>query len=109
MTKMWRSLLTSMVIVLVVLAPACKTTKKKVDTKPILETAQTTVPDISATTDTATAVEPPRDFVKPEAEPAEEPFPSEIDKANKVARAATSATRFSTTTRRRSTATRRRR
>lgn len=86
MTKMWKSLLTSMVIVLVVLAPACKTTKKKVETKPVLETGQTTVPDISVTTDTATPVAPPDDFVRPDAEPAEEAFPSGIDGANKVAR-----------------------
>ena len=86
MTKMYRSLLASMVLVLVVLAPACKTTKKKVETKPVVETTQAPVPDIPATTDTATSVKPPDDFVKPEAEPAEEPFPSSIDEANKVAR-----------------------
>jgi peptidoglycan-associated lipoprotein len=75
-----------MVIVLVVLSPACKTTKKNVKTDPIVETTQPPAPEIAVTTDTATSVAPPTDFVQPDAEPAEEPFPTEIDAANKVAR-----------------------
>jgi len=85
MTKMWKSLWMSMAIVLVVLAPACKTTKKKVDTKPVVETAQPQPPEIAVTTDTATTVAPNEDFVKPAAEPAEEPFPTDIDQANREA------------------------
>src|SRR6185436_19250888 len=86
MTKMWKSLWASMVIVLVVLVPACKTTKKNVKTDTVAETTQPPAPEIAVTTDTATSVAPPADFVQPTAEPAEEPFPSAIDEANKVAR-----------------------
>jgi peptidoglycan-associated lipoprotein len=86
MTKMWKSLLTSMVIVLVVLAPACKTTKKVVKTETVADSTQPVAPEISVTTDTATTVAPPDDFVRPDAEPAEEPFPQGINDANRVAR-----------------------
>ena len=86
MTKMWKSLWASMVIVLVVLVPSCKTTKKNVKTDTVAETTQPPAPEIAVTTDTATSVAPPADFVQPTAEPAEEPFPSAIDEANKVAR-----------------------
>lgn len=87
MTKLWKSLLTSMVIVLVVLAPACKTTKKVVKTDTVAETTQPPAPEIAVTTDTATPVAPPADFVQPDAEPTAEVMPSAIDDVNRVARA----------------------
>ena len=86
MTKMWKALLASLAIVLAVLAPACKTTKKKVETKPAVTTSQAEVPDVAVRTDTATTVAPPADFVKPEAEPTEEIIPSNIEELNRWAR-----------------------
>jgi peptidoglycan-associated lipoprotein len=85
MTKMWKALLTSLVIVLVVLAPACRTTKKKVDTRPA-ETTQAPAPDLSATVDTATTVAPPDDFVKNEPTVTEEVVPTGMEELNKWAR-----------------------
>ena len=85
MTKMWKALLTSLVIVLVVLAPACKTTKKKVEDKPATVT-EAPPPDLSVRTDTATEVKPSEDFVKPEAEPTEEVIPTGIDDLNRWVR-----------------------
>jgi peptidoglycan-associated lipoprotein len=86
MTKMWKALLTSLVIVLVVLVPACKTTKKKVDTKPAVETTQPPPPDVAVQTDTATTVAPPEDFVKPDASVQEEVVPAQIEELNRWVR-----------------------
>jgi len=82
MTRIWKALLTSLVIVLVVLAPACKTTKKKVDTKPVVETTQPPPPEIAVQTDTATTVAPPDDFVKTDTV-AEEVIPTGIEELNR--------------------------
>ena len=86
MTKKWKALFINLVIVLVVLAPACKTTKKKVETKPEVTATEPPAPDLSATTDTATQVKPADDFVQPAAEPSEEVVPAEIEKVNQWAR-----------------------
>jgi peptidoglycan-associated lipoprotein len=82
MTRIWKALLTSLVIVLVVLAPACKTTKKKVDTKPVVETTQPQPPDVAVQTDTATTVAPPDDFVKTDTV-AEEVIPTGVEELNR--------------------------
>jgi peptidoglycan-associated lipoprotein len=83
---MWNALLASLVIVLLVLAPACKTTKKKVDVKPEMTTTQTPPPDVAVRTDTATTVAPPDDFVRNEPQVTEEVVPSNIEELNRWAR-----------------------
>lgn len=85
MTKMWKTLLTSLVIVLVALAPACRTTKKKVDTTQA-DSTQTPAPDLSATVDTATTVAPNEDFVKNEPTVTEEVVPAGMEELNKWVR-----------------------
>jgi peptidoglycan-associated lipoprotein len=82
MTRIWKALLTSLVIVLVVLAPACKTTKKKVETKPVVESTQPPVPDVPVQTDTATTVAPNEDFVKTDTVQ-EEVVPAGIEDLNR--------------------------
>jgi peptidoglycan-associated lipoprotein len=74
--------LTSLVIVLVVLAPASKTTKKKDETKPVVETTQPQPPDVPVQTDTATTVAPPDDFVKTDTVQ-EEVVPTGIEDLNR--------------------------
>ena len=86
MTKMRKALLTSLVIVLIVLAPACRTTKKPVKTQQPAETTQPPAPDLSATVDTATQVKSEPDFVQPTAEPTEEVMPAGIDELNQWVR-----------------------
>jgi len=82
MKKMLKPLMASLVIVLVVLAPACKTTKKKVETKPVVETTQPPVPDVPVQTDTATTVAPNEDFVKTDTVQ-EEVVPTGIEDLNR--------------------------
>jgi len=86
MKKMWKALLTSLVIVLVALAPACKTTKKKVEVKPETTTTQTPPPEVAVRTDTATTVAPPQDFVREDPQPTEEVVPSNIEELNRWVR-----------------------
>ena len=86
MKKMWKALLTSLVLVLIVLAPACRTTKKPVEPQRPTETVDTRIPDIPPTADTATEVKPEADFVQPGAEPTEEVIPSNIEDLNQWAR-----------------------
>jgi len=83
MTKKWKALFINLVIVLVVLAPACKTTKKPVKTQETVTTTEAPPPDLSVRTDTATEVKPNEDFVKPEAEPTEEVIPTGIEDLNR--------------------------
>ena len=86
MKKMWKALLTSLVIVLVVLAPACRTTKKPVEPQRPTETVDTRVPDIPPTADTGTEVKETEDFVSKTAEPTEEVIPTNIEDLNQWAR-----------------------
>ena len=85
MTKMFKALLTSLVIVLVALVPACRTTKKKVEPQRPAVT-QSEPPEISATVDTGTPVQTQSDFVQPGADVREETIPSDIEELNKWAR-----------------------
>lgn len=86
MKKMWKPFLTSLVIVLVALSPACKTTKKKVEVKPETTTTQTQPPEVAIVTDTATTVAPERDFVREDPQVSEEVVPSNIEELNRWAR-----------------------
>lgn len=86
MKKMWKASLASLVIVLVVLAPACKTTKKQVQTKTETTATQTPPPEVAVRTDTATTVAPPDDFVRTDPQVTEETVPSNIEELNRWAR-----------------------
>ena len=86
MRKMWNALLASLVIVLVVLAPACRTTKKPVQTRTETTATQAQPPDVPVRTDTATTVAPPDDFVRNEPQVTEEVVPSNIEELNRWAR-----------------------
>ncbi|HJQ37384.1 MAG TPA: OmpA family protein [Thermoanaerobaculia bacterium] len=84
---MWNALLASLVIVLVVLAPACRTTKKDIRTTQTDTTvSQTPPPEVAVRTDTATTVAPPDDFVRNEPTVTEEVVPSNIEELNRWAR-----------------------
>jgi peptidoglycan-associated lipoprotein len=85
MKRFWKALLTSLVLVLAVIVPACKTTKKPIKQETTTTVPQTTAPDLSATVDTGTPVASNTDFVQPEAEVKTETIPSDIDEVNRWA------------------------
>jgi len=85
MNKMYKALLTSLVLVLAtVIIPAC-THKKQIVKQETTTTTQTPAPDLSATVDTGTPVASNTDFVQPEAEVKTETIPSDIDDVNRWA------------------------
>ena len=85
MKRFWKALLTSLVLVLAVIVPACKTTKKVVKPDTTTTVAQSTAPDLSATVDTGTPVAPNKDFVDTSVEPKEDVIPSNIEELNRWA------------------------
>lgn len=86
MKRFWKALLTSLVLVLAVIVPACKTTKKPIKPETTTTVAQSTAPDIPTVTDTGTPVTPNTDFVDKSAEPTEETVPADIEQLNTWAR-----------------------
>ena len=90
MTKTYKAFIASLVVVLVVLAPACRSSRKK---NPGVNTTTTAagpaVPDVADVrpvqpTDTAATVTDPRDFVR-ETGPTEEVVPTNIEELNRWA------------------------
>ncbi|HEX9982377.1 MAG TPA: peptidoglycan-associated lipoprotein Pal [Thermoanaerobaculia bacterium] len=89
MKKMWKAFFTSLLIVAVVIVPACRTKKKNVTPQvtPQTETGST-VPDVGLppVSDTATRVDTqPPDFVADT--PTEEVLPRDAEELNRVAQA----------------------
>ena len=82
MTKMYKGLAASLVLVTVLLVPACRTKKTPVVTTPDTAATTATVPDIPVTaTKAEEPVQEPRDFVQ-ETKPVEETLPADIEKLN---------------------------
>jgi peptidoglycan-associated lipoprotein len=89
-SKMWKVFVSSLVAVMLLVAPACRT-KKKIEPQtkpPIVDEQPPNVggPPMTATTDTSTTVQDTRDFVN-ETTPTEEVLPRDIEELNKVAQA----------------------
>jgi peptidoglycan-associated lipoprotein len=83
---MYRVLLTSLVLLLVVLAPACRNRRTPVKPEVTPQTTTTTPPDIPVTaTQPPPAVEENRDFVNTDTQPVEEAIPSDIEELNRWA------------------------
>jgi peptidoglycan-associated lipoprotein len=85
MKKMSKVILASVAVVAMLILPACKTNRKKVDpvvTPTVTDTAPP-VPEVSMPTNNDTPVQPERDFV--EETPREEVLPSDIDALNRYA------------------------
>ncbi len=77
MKRMSKVLLTAMAVVLIALAPACRSSRKKVEPPKPVEQPAPAVPAPPA----ETKIEAPKDFV--EEKPVEEVFPSELEELNK--------------------------
>ena len=79
----------SLVMILVALMPACRSTKKKNPNEVVTNTATTDLraPDVPPppAQDTATPVEPRTDFVRDEPAVTEEVFPADIEELNRFA------------------------
>jgi peptidoglycan-associated lipoprotein len=88
-SKMLKVFVSSLVAVMLLVAPACRTKKKVIQPATTATVADQQPPDIggpptTATTDTSTTVAEPRDFVD-EKTPTEEVLPRDIEELNKVA------------------------
>ncbi len=84
MRQMFKNFAVGLVVVLILVAPACRSTKTKNQTDSTTTGATATVPDVPVTVDTR--VEPPRDFVDPavDARPTSEVLPSDMESLNRV-------------------------
>ena len=86
-SKMWNVFALSLVAVMLLVAPACRSTKKKVIDPPKVETTDSQPPDIGGppiATDTATTVAPKDDFIN-DKPPVEEELPRDIEALNQYA------------------------
>ena len=86
MTKVVKAFVLSIVLLAVVLAPACR--NKKAPPKPVVAPTDTTasVPPVPAVTSTETRVANPPDFVQqPQATVSVENLPSDVEELNRVA------------------------
>ena len=85
MKKMVKAFAVGLVIVLMALAPACRSTKKKT-TGPVTTTQATdTVPNVPATATNETKVDTqPPDFVQEQPKPAVEDLPRDIEALNRM-------------------------
>ena len=80
--KKMKLILTSLIVLLVVLAPACKSRKTP---QPVVQPVTTTVPDVPPppVQNTDTRVTPPDDFVQETPAVREEVFPADIEELNR--------------------------
>ena len=85
MTKMWKAAVTSLVMVLILVTPACRTrrTPAPVTTTAAVDQAPPEVAPPPA--ETTPRVAEPTDFVQPTAEPREEVIPTDIEELNRWA------------------------
>ena len=84
--KMFKGFAAGLVIVLLVLAPACRSSRKKTTTGTTTSTASSTVPDVPMTvTQQETTVTSAPDFVREDERPVVEDLPRDIEQLNRVA------------------------
>src|SRR5688500_4571184 len=85
--KMFKGFAAGLVIVLVLVSPACRSTKTK--TTPAATTAATsTVPDVPTTVTTSqdtTVQTPPEDFIQDAQRPTVEELPRDVEQLNRLA------------------------
>jgi peptidoglycan-associated lipoprotein len=85
--KMFKGFAAGLVIVLLVLAPACRSTRKKNTAGTTTSTVSSTMPDvpITVTQQETTVTTPPEDFVQDNQRPTVEELPRDIEQLNRVA------------------------
>lgn len=84
MRRTSRIFIASLVLILIVLAPACRSSRKRTTTPtPPTSTVTQTVPDVPVTTATDTPVEQPADFVVETPQPREEVLPTDSEQLNR--------------------------
>ena len=82
MKKMSKPFVLTLIVVLLVFLPACRSNRRKVD--PPVTPATTTIPDVPPPpVQQDTTVEPADDFVRETPQPTEEVFPVEIEELNR--------------------------
>jgi peptidoglycan-associated lipoprotein len=84
--KMFKGFAAGLVVVLLILAPACRSSRKKTTSVTTTGTASSTVPDVpTVTTQETTVSTPPADFVQDSQQPTVEELPRDIEQLNRVA------------------------
>src|SRR5918997_177408 len=85
--KMFKGFAVGLLIVLAILAPACRSSRKKTPVVTATGTTDTmSVPDVPTTTDVETRVDTqPADFVQDTPRPTEEDLPRDIEQLNRLA------------------------
>ena len=85
--KMFKGFAAGLVIVLLVLAPACRSSRKKTTAGTTTGTVSSTVPDVptTVTQQETTVTTPPDDFVQDADRPTVEELPRDIEQLNRVA------------------------
>jgi peptidoglycan-associated lipoprotein len=84
--KMFKGFAAGLVVVLLILAPACRSSRKKTTSVTTTGTASSTVPDVpTVTTQETTVSTPPADFVQDAQQPTVEELPRDIEQLNRVA------------------------
>ena len=86
MRQMFKGFAVGLAVVSILVAPACRSSRKKNPPVTTTATATDTVPDVATTTNIDTRVEPPSDFVNPSVDqrPTSEVLPSDIESLNRV-------------------------
>lgn len=83
MNKMSKVILMSVAVLAILVMPACRTNRKKVDPVPTPVVEETKPPEVVVPTRTETPVEEPKDFVEPDVQT--DTLPSDMDELNRVA------------------------
>ena len=88
MKKMWKGFAFGLVIILIALVPACRSSRKKAAPVTTTTQARSSVPDVPVTVTTATETKvdtQPPDFVATDtARPTVEPLPADIEQLNRT-------------------------
>ena len=85
MKKMSKVVLTALAVLVILVAPACRTNRKKVEPAVQPPVAEAPAPEVAPPPSTDTEVAPREDFVNDAAGPREEVMPTEIEALNRWA------------------------
>lgn len=85
MKKMSKVILTALAVLVILVAPACRTNRKKVEPAVQPPVAEAPAPEVAPPPSTDTEVAPREDFVNDAAGPREEVMPTEIEALNRWA------------------------
>ena len=85
MKTTFKTFVISLILLVAIVAPACRSSRKKTPPVTTATQATDTVPNVPTvtTTEVAVSTQPP-DFVREDAQPTEEPLPTDVEELNRV-------------------------